>query len=81
MGDERRPTEPGFYWARWSERCPSNRKDTPGEFVVEYAPRPDYLDADEPDDPQPVATSGSDIPWTVEDFEWLEGPLKRSAPQ
>lgn len=64
--DAKLPTTAGFYWVRGG---PNFRDpNVPDELVVYYDP--------EIERPR-VSVTGNEMSFSVEDFEWLEGPLRR----
>lgn len=75
MGAGKLPTVTGFYWARcrpdFIARHGGEAFD--GEDVVEYTGEPDRSGV--------VSIAGCELLFRVDDFEWLEGPLRRGAPE
>lgn len=64
------PTETGYYWVRARDDGRYVPEENRRERVVWY-------EAD-PDDPRPVRVHGNDFSFAVSDFEWLEGPIRRT---
>lgn len=75
------PTEPGYYWVRWAERLVRKHGYSAEPQIVRFETKPSYW-LEEIDGPAPyelrVWQTGSDVSDDVDDFEWLEGPLKPS---
>lgn len=70
------PTQKGFYWVRWSELARRRPKD--GGLGIDPAFREDFVIRFDPErKPDPIELAGSDEEYRIEDFDWLEGPIKR----
>ncbi|MBY0274723.1 hypothetical protein K2Z84_05245 [Candidatus Binatia bacterium] len=72
------PTVPGYYIVRWRSRFVRAYGYDATPQIARFELRTDYMEDDEPDAPK-VWLTGSDVDREVDDFEWLEGPLKLTA--
>lgn len=69
-----KPTESGYYWARWSDRvCQRFGYDATPQVVC-FQLRTEWMEDDEPDEPR-VWLTGSEVAHEVDAFEWISGPL------
>lgn len=71
MSTVKLPTVTGFYWVR--VRPEFRGVETLDEQVVYYDDELDSLGS------KGVCAHGNECGFAVEDFEWLEGPIKRQA--